>query len=59
MASAMRVACDNKGNGDGSKSNGDKGGGRVTATRVMATEGKQQSTIDRINNSGRWLEKER
>ncbi len=36
MAS-IRVACDEEGDGDGSKSNGDEGGGQATAKRVMAT----------------------
>ncbi len=58
MASATRVACDKEGDGDGGKSNGDKGGGQATATR-MATEGEQQSTSDRINKGGRWLARER
>jgi hypothetical protein len=58
MAST-RVACDEEGEGDGGKSNGDEGGGRATATRVMATEGKQQSTSDGINKGGRWLARER
>jgi hypothetical protein len=58
MALAMRVVCDKEGDGDGGKSNDDKGGGRVTATRAMATEGKQQSTSDGINKGGRWLARE-
>jgi hypothetical protein len=40
MAST-RVACDEEGDGDGGKSDGDEGGGRATAKRAMATEGKQ------------------
>ncbi len=59
MASAMRVACDEEGNGDGGKSDGDEGGGQATATRAMATEGKQQSTSDGIDKGGRWLARER
>jgi hypothetical protein len=55
MASATRVACDKEGDGDSGKSDGNKGGGRATATRAMATEGKQQSTSDRINKGGWWL----
>ncbi len=58
MAST-RVACDEEGEGDGGKSNGDEGGGRVTATRAMATEGEQQSTSDGIDEGGRWLARER
>ncbi len=34
---ATRVACDKEGNGDGYKSNGNKGDGRSTATRAMVT----------------------
>jgi hypothetical protein len=48
-----------KGDGDGGKSDGDEGGGQATATRAMATEGKQQSTSDGINKGGRWLARER
>jgi hypothetical protein len=55
---STRVACDKEGNSDGGKSNGNEGGGRATATRAMATEGKQQSTSDGINKSGRWLARE-
>jgi hypothetical protein len=40
MAST-RVARDKEGDGDGGKSDGDEGGGRATAKRAMATEGKQ------------------
>jgi hypothetical protein len=58
IALAMRVACNEEGNGNGGKNNGDKGGGPPTATRVMATEGKQQSTSDKINKGGRWLARE-
>jgi hypothetical protein len=36
MASATRVECNKEGNGFGGKSDGDKGGGRAMATRVMA-----------------------
>jgi hypothetical protein len=53
------VACNEEGEGDGGKSNGDEGGGRATATRAMATEGKQQSTSNGIDKSGRWLARER
>jgi hypothetical protein len=58
MALAMRVACNKEGDGDGGKSNGNKGGGQATATRAMVTEGKQQSTSDGINKGGRWLARE-
>jgi hypothetical protein len=54
-----RVACDEESKGDGGMSDGNKGGGQATATRVMATEGKQQSTSDGINKGGRWLARER
>jgi hypothetical protein len=59
MALAMRVACDEEGDGDSGKSDGNEGGGQATATRAMATEGEQQSTSDRINKGGRWLARER
>jgi hypothetical protein len=42
MVLATWVACDEEGDGDGGKSNGNEGGGQATATRGMATEGKQQ-----------------
>ncbi len=58
MALATRVACDKEGDGDGGKSDGNKGGGQATVTRVMATKGKQQSTSDRIDKGGRWLARE-
>ena len=48
-----RVACDKEGKGDGGKSDGDKGGGRATVTRAMATDGEQQSTSDGIDKGGR------
>ncbi len=54
MAST-RVACNEEGEGDGGKSDGDEGGGRATAMRAMATEGEQQSTSDGIDKGGRWL----
>ncbi len=59
MALATRVACNEEGNGDGGKSDGDEGGGRAMATRAMVTEGKQQSTSDGIDEGGRWLVRER
>jgi hypothetical protein len=58
MAST-RVACDEEGKGNGGKSDGNEGGGRATVTRAMATEGKQQSTSNRIDKCGRWLARER
>jgi hypothetical protein len=33
-----RVACNKEGDGNGSKSDGNKGGGRATATRAMVME---------------------
>jgi hypothetical protein len=36
MALATRVECDKEGNGFGSKSNGNKGGGQATVIRAMA-----------------------
>ncbi len=59
MASATRLACNEEGDGDGGKSDGDKVGGRAPATRVMATEGKQQTTSDEIDKGGWWLVRER
>jgi hypothetical protein len=58
MALVTRVACDKEGNGNGGKSNGGEGGRQATATRVMVTEGKQQSTSDGINKGRRWLARE-
>jgi hypothetical protein len=58
MASAMRVACNEEDDGNGGKSDGKEGGGRVTATRAMAKEGEQQSTSDRVDKGGRWLARE-
>ncbi len=57
-ALAMRVACNEEGNGDGGKSNGNEGGRQATAMRVMATEGVQQSTSDGIDKGGWWLARE-
>ncbi len=59
MASATRVACDEEGDGNGGKSNGDEGGRRVTAMRAMATEGEQQSTSNGIDKGRQWLARER
>jgi hypothetical protein len=53
MALATRVARDEEGDGDGSKNDGNEGGGRATATRAMVTEGKKQSTSDGIDKGGR------
>jgi hypothetical protein len=58
MASATRVACDKEGDGYSGMSDGNEGGGPATATRAMATEGKQQSTSDGIGKGGRWLARE-
>ncbi len=48
-----RVACDEEGDGNGGKSDGEEGGGGATATRAMVTEGEQQSTSDGIDKGGR------
>ena len=37
MALATRAACDEEGDGNGYKSNGDEGDGQATATRAVAT----------------------
>ncbi len=58
MTLAMRVACNKEGDGNCGKSNGNEVGGQATATRAMATEGKQQSTSNGINGGGRWLARE-
>jgi hypothetical protein len=36
MASAMRVACDKESNGNGGKSDGDKGSGQAMAMRAYS-----------------------
>ena len=59
MMLVTRVACDEEGDGDGYKSDGNEGGGRATVTRAMATEGEQQSTSDGIDKGGWWLARER
>ena len=59
MMLVTRVACDEEGDGDGGKSDGNEGGGRAAVTRAMATEGEQQSTSDGIDKGGRWLARER
>jgi hypothetical protein len=58
MALATRVACDKEGDGNGNKSDSNEGGGQATMTRAMATEGKQQSTSNRINKGRQWLVRE-
>ncbi len=58
IALATRVVCDEEGNGDGGKSDGNKGGGQATATRAMVTEGEQQSTSNGINKGRQWLARE-
>jgi hypothetical protein len=59
MASATRVACNEEGDGNCGKSNGNEGGGGATAMRVMVTEGEQQSTSNGIDKGGRWLARDR
>jgi hypothetical protein len=69
MALATRVACDKEGNGNSGKSDGNKGGGRVTATRAMAMEkvnnnqpargltkvgGGWQKNVDEATTRPRW-----
>jgi hypothetical protein len=54
----MRVVCDKEGDGNGYKSDGNEVGRRATATRAMATEGKQQSTSGGTNKGGWWLARE-
>ncbi len=58
IAVAARVMCNEEGDGDGSKSDGNEGGGRATAARAMATEGEQQSTSEGIDKGGWWLARE-
>ena len=49
MVSATRVVCNKEGNGNGSKSSGDKGGRQAMATRAIANrESKQQSISNKI-----------
>ena len=40
IAPATRVVCNKEGDGNGGKSDGNKGGRQTMATRAMATEGK-------------------
>jgi hypothetical protein len=58
MASATRVACNKEGNGNGGKSNGDRGGGQATATRVMAMEkaNNNQAATGLTKAGGGWQE---
>ncbi len=53
-----RVACNEEGNGDGGKSNGDKGGGRAMATRAMAMEkaNNNQPATGLAKAGGGWQE---
>jgi hypothetical protein len=53
------VVCEEEGDGDGSKSDGDKGGRRAMAMRGRATEGEQILTSNGINKGGQWLARER
>ncbi len=59
MAVVTRVVCNEEGDGNGGKSDGDEGGGRAMAMRAMATEGEQQSTSNGIDKGGRWRARER
>ncbi len=58
MESMARVACNKEGNGDGYKSNGDKGDGRATATRVMVTAkaNNNQPATGATKAGGGWRE---
>jgi hypothetical protein len=53
-----RVACDKEGDGDGGKSNGDEGGGRVTAMRAMAMKkvNNNQPATGLAKAGGGWQE---
>jgi hypothetical protein len=58
MASATRVACGEEGDGDGGKSDGYEGGGRVTVTRAMVMEkanNNQPATVSTMAGGG-WRE---
>jgi hypothetical protein len=59
MALGTRVVWDEEGDGNSGKSNGNEGGRQATASRAMATEGKQQSTSNGINKGRWWLARER
>ncbi len=59
MVSATRVVCNEEGNDDGYKSDGDEVGRRAMAMRAMAAEGEQQSTSEGTDKGGRWLARER
>jgi hypothetical protein len=62
MALATRVACNEEGNGNGGKSDGNEGGGQATAMRAMAMEkgnNNQPATSNEIDKGGRWLARER
>jgi hypothetical protein len=58
MASATRVVCDEEGDGNGSKSDGDKGGGRATSTRAMVMEkaNNNQPAMGLTKAGGGWRE---
>ena len=53
-----RVACDEEGDGDGGKSDGDEGGGRATAMRAMAMEkaNNNQPATGLTKAGGSWQE---
>ncbi len=55
MVLATRVAWDEEGDGDGGKSDGNKVGRQAMVTRAMGTEGKQQSTSNKINKGRQWF----
>jgi hypothetical protein len=58
MASATRVVCNEEGDGDGSKSDGNKGGGQATTTKVMAMEkaNNNQPAMGLTKAGGGWQE---
>jgi hypothetical protein len=58
MALATRVACDEEGDGDGGKSDGNEGVGRATAMRAMAMEkaNNNQPATGLTKAGGGWQE---
>jgi hypothetical protein len=58
IASATRVACNEEGDGDCGKSDGDEGGGRATATRAIAMEkaNNNQPATGLTKAGGGWRE---
>jgi hypothetical protein len=58
MALATRVACKEEGNGNGGKSNDNKGGRQAMATKAMATEkaNNNQPATGSTKAGGGWKE---